>query len=205
MAEASPTRQRLLDEGMRLFAERGFTATTVGDIETAAGLQPRRGGLYRHFASKEVLLDVALRGHLDSVASGADRISELDLTAAVTTDPALLRPIAIGLGRWFLDELDRQRDLTRVIEHEGQRFANLAAEVRTNIIDAGHRAAANLLASVAPAARDPEATAVILLGALVALRRTSWTFGAAALAVDDERALAAWADLTLAVLAELNN
>ena len=50
MTEPGSTRQRLLDEGMRLFAERGFRATGVGDIEAAAGLQPRRGALYKHLS-----------------------------------------------------------------------------------------------------------------------------------------------------------
>src|SRR5690348_7783062 len=56
-----PTKQRLLEAGVRLFAANGFRETTVGEIEAAAGLEPRRGALYRHFESKEALLDAACR------------------------------------------------------------------------------------------------------------------------------------------------
>jgi AcrR family transcriptional regulator len=196
MATQPTTRQRLLDEGMRLFAQRGFRSTAVGDIEQAAGLQPRRGALYKHFASKDALLEAALRAHLDDVATGADQLGTLDPIGA-SGDPSLLRPLVLALGRWFLEEMDRQRNLTAVLEHEGRRLADLTAEVKTAIVDVGHRAAARFLATAVP---DPEATAVLLLGALVALRRTAWTFGSAPLAIDDERALAAWTDMTLATV-----
>jgi hypothetical protein len=108
--------------------------------------------------------------------------------------------MVLGLGRWFLDEMDRMASLTRVIEHDGQRLAQLTAEVKTNIVDLSYQSAAALVSAIAPEADDPEATAVVLLGALVALRRTAWTFGSPPLGIDDDRALTAWADLTLATL-----
>lgn len=200
MAEQPPTRQRLLVEGMRLFAERGFAATTVGAIEAAAGLQPRRGGLYKHFASKEELLRAAVGAHLEAIATSAAQVRQLDLGNVTAAEPEVLRPVVSALGRWFLDELDRQRDMTRALEHDGARFADLLADVRSDVIDAGNGAAADLLAAVAPGASDPQALAVLLLGSLVALRRTAWTFGAAPLSVDDERALEAWTGLTLAAV-----
>jgi AcrR family transcriptional regulator len=184
---------------MRLFAERGFRATAVGDIEAAVGLQPRRGALYKHFPSKHALLEAAVRAHLDSAATGAIRISELDLSA-LGADRTLLRPIVASLGRWFLDEMDRMKDLTRVLEHDGPRTAELTIEVKTNIVDLSYHTAAKLIAAVVPTAKDPEATAVLILGALVALRRTAWTFGQPPLDIDDDRALTAWIELTLATL-----
>jgi AcrR family transcriptional regulator len=199
MAGSTPTRQRLLESGMRLFAERGFRATGVGDIEAAAGLQPRRGALYKHFPSKQALLEAAVRMYLDNAAAGATQIGELDLTA-IGADRALLRPIVRGLGRWFLDEMDRLKDLTRVLEHEGPRMGELTDEVKTDIVDLSYRAAARLIAAAAPEAADPEAIALLVLGPLVALRRTAWTFGSSPLDIDDDRALDAWTTLTLGTL-----
>jgi AcrR family transcriptional regulator len=198
MTEPGPTRQRLIDEGMRLFAERGFRATAVGDIEAAAGLQPRRGALYKHFPSKHALLEAAVRAHLDSAATVATEVGEIDLAGTLSADRALLRPIVVGLGRWFLDEMDRMKDLTRVLEHDGPRMDDLTLEVKRNIVDLSYRAATRLIAGLAPEAKDPEATAVLVLGALVALRRTAWTFGSPPLDIDDDRALIAWADVTVA-------
>lgn len=200
MAEPAPTRQRLLEEGMRLFAERGFGATAVGEIEAAVGLKPRRGALYKHFPSKHALLEAAIRAHLDNAATGATQISELDLASALGMDRTLLRPIVAGLGQWFLDEMDRLKDLTCLLEHDGRRMAELTFQVKTNIVDLSYRTAARLIAALAPEAKDPEATAVVVLGALVALRRTAWTFASAPLDIDDDRALTAWTELALAAI-----
>jgi AcrR family transcriptional regulator len=51
-------RQQLLDIAAGLFAERGFTNTTVRDIADAAGILS--GSLYHHFDSKEAMVDELL-------------------------------------------------------------------------------------------------------------------------------------------------
>jgi AcrR family transcriptional regulator len=48
---------------MRLFSTKGFEATSVSQIEAAAGLSPGSGALYRHFASKEALLSLLARAY----------------------------------------------------------------------------------------------------------------------------------------------
>jgi AcrR family transcriptional regulator len=48
------TRQRLLDEAMRLFRERGYAATSLEQIAEAADVT--KGAIYGHFSSKEDLL-----------------------------------------------------------------------------------------------------------------------------------------------------
>ncbi|WP_218022230.1 TetR family transcriptional regulator [Nocardia amamiensis] len=49
-AQASETRQRLLDAAVRLFAERGYDEVAVADIAEAAGVA--HGLLYHHFGNK---------------------------------------------------------------------------------------------------------------------------------------------------------
>lgn len=59
MPQAPPdTRDRILDTAEALFAERGFAATSVRDIATAAGLTP--ASLYNHFEGKEALYAAVL-------------------------------------------------------------------------------------------------------------------------------------------------
>jgi AcrR family transcriptional regulator len=50
---ADQRRQQLFDVALRLFADRGFAATTMDDIATAAGVT--KPLLYQHFASKRAL------------------------------------------------------------------------------------------------------------------------------------------------------
>ena len=183
---------------MRLFAERGFKATSVGDIEAAVGLQPRRGALYKHFASKQALLEAAVREDLERAGTGATQLDDLQLAV---DDPDALRAVVLALGHWFLAEMDRLRDLTLVVEHDGQRMVDLTTAVKADMVDLSYRSAAAVITAAAPGVRDPEATAVVLLGALVAVRRTAWTFGSPPLDLDDDRVLATWADLVVGVLA----
>lgn len=56
-AEASPSRQRILDCAARLFRQRGYGGTSLRDIAAASGM--KSGSLYYHFASKdEIVIDV---------------------------------------------------------------------------------------------------------------------------------------------------
>jgi AcrR family transcriptional regulator len=201
VAPPSGTRQRLLDAGMHLFATRGFAGTTVGAIESAAGLQPRRGALYKHFPSKEALLDAAVARHLDAVATGAGQLAELSIAGISDDDLDLARALVVEIGRWFLDELDRQHDLTRILEQDGERLAALRDVARERIVETGYRAAAGLARGVGvTSSSDPDAIAVVLMGSLVGLRRTTWTFGEPPLGLDDDRVLATWAEACIEVL-----
>lgn len=178
---------------MRLFAERGFDATTVADLEAAVGLQPRRGGLYKHFATKTELLAAAVRRHLDDADAIVGSLASLDLGAA--NDPDGLRALMVGLGRVFLAEMDRLERLTRLLEHDGARLGDVTAEVKLRSVDLSYQATAMLIRAIAPFVDDPEAAAVAVLGSLVALRRTTWTFGSPPLSIDDDRFLDAWSSL----------
>jgi AcrR family transcriptional regulator len=191
----SRTRDRLLAAGIRLFAERGFSGTTVGDIEAACGLEPRRGAMYYYFPSKLALLEAAVEAHLAAIEQGLQR---LDAPEGVT-----IRSQALALGRWFLTELDTQQYLCRVLEQEGERLPQIRELVRTRIIEVGHLAVERAVRRWLGAGTnvDTEAIAILLVGPLVNLRRAAWTFGSAPLGVDDERLLNAWAD-AWALLAE---
>jgi TetR/AcrR family transcriptional regulator, cholesterol catabolism regulator len=54
MASSSPRAEEVLFQAAKLFLERGFEATTVGEISAATGLT--KGGLYHYIKSKEDLL-----------------------------------------------------------------------------------------------------------------------------------------------------
>ena len=50
-SDGAATRQLIIDVAAREFAERGYSATSLSDIVTGAGMT--KGALYWHFASKE--------------------------------------------------------------------------------------------------------------------------------------------------------
>ena len=192
-----PTKHRLLEHGVRLFAEKGFRETTVGEIEAAAGLEPRRGALYRHYPSKEALLEAALEQHLQHLAN-----DNAPLDGLAGGD---VRHQAINFGRWLLAEVDREEPIMRILEHDGDRLPGLRDRFRADLVDPGYEIMAELvqrwlgLAAKArrtsPAEIDVNAVSAALLGALVNFRRSTWTFRVSPAELDDERFLAGWAEL----------
>jgi AcrR family transcriptional regulator len=74
----STRRDELATVAARLFAERGFHGTSMGDIADALGVQ--KGSLYSLTASKQDLLYRAMRDGADAFHAGLDAIPE-DLPA----------------------------------------------------------------------------------------------------------------------------
>lgn len=58
MTETGSSRTRLLDAALRVFREKGYTATTVEDLCHAAGVT--KGSFFHHFESKEALALAAI-------------------------------------------------------------------------------------------------------------------------------------------------
>jgi AcrR family transcriptional regulator len=58
-----PTKDRILDAAIGLFAEKGYAGTSVREIARAVGLS--EGALYKHFEGKEALL-AAILEHFDA-------------------------------------------------------------------------------------------------------------------------------------------
>jgi AcrR family transcriptional regulator len=56
--QADRRREQLLEVGLRLFAQRGYDATTIADIASEAGVA--HGLVYHYFPSKEALLNAIL-------------------------------------------------------------------------------------------------------------------------------------------------
>lgn len=57
------TRQRILNEALTLFAEKGFIAVTVNDIAEAVGI--KAPSLYKHFKNKQDIFDSCIEMFLE--------------------------------------------------------------------------------------------------------------------------------------------
>jgi AcrR family transcriptional regulator len=150
---------------MELFAERGYDGTSVADIQLAAGLTGGSGALYKHFASKEAVLEAGVEAYLDALATNSNAtVKELPLDPraalqviassvieAMTSDEAILRVL--------LRDLDPHPVL---VEHLwGGVLANVYTEMTDWITAQVDRGTAT--------ASDPEALATVLMSALTQL------------------------------------
>lgn len=184
------TRQRLLECGTRLIADRGYANVTVGEIEEASGLAPRRGGLYKHFASKEALIEEALTERIEIVKT----MQGLAQDVADQVTPAVLRSTAAAV----LEELDHERDLIRIFEADGSRFASQRDRFATEVVAVGYRHAQLAFEGVCEHHSldlDARALATVALSALINHRRQQWTLGELENGLDDDAFLDAWTTL----------
>jgi len=85
MSKGEETRQRIVAEAAKLFNQHGFEGGSMSELMEATGLE--KGGIYRHFSSKEELAGEAFdyawrlawdaRMHdLDSIPDSVDRLKQ---------------------------------------------------------------------------------------------------------------------------------
>lgn len=77
--QCEENRERILDVAGTLLREKGFDGIGIADIMKAAGLT--HGGFYRHFSSKDDLLEQASRVVHDSTATNWSRFTDGTLSA----------------------------------------------------------------------------------------------------------------------------
>lgn len=197
-SNATPTtRDRILTAAVELFGRQGYNGTSVGEIETAAGLVPRSGGLYKHFPSKAALLQAAIK-----IRSGAVAEVGAAVDAAALDDPrAELRL----LGRLALDEIGGDQPVLRILMREGENSPGLRDEFHRRIVSRGHTKLVRWLRATARRRGvdppDLDAIAAVVLGSVINYRVLETLFGRPPGDVGEDRFIEAWADASLALLA----
>ncbi|MGQ0802388.1 MAG: TetR/AcrR family transcriptional regulator, partial [Actinomycetota bacterium] len=195
---AETTRDRLVAAGMRLFAERGFRGTTVGDIEAAAGLTPRSGALYRHFPSKQAVLDAGLEQQIETMERTRDALVGLLPLGELRSELTLIARGALQLGAMA-------RDVVRILEQDGDRLPELRERMRLQLFDEAFRYAGGLLqerlSRHGAHGWNVDALAAVMGSALVGYLRAQWTFGGATpLGIDEDTFVATLVDLLVGAL-----
>ncbi|MGW4641093.1 TetR/AcrR family transcriptional regulator [Sphaerisporangium sp. NPDC004334] len=194
------TRERIIDESLRLFAERGYSATSVAEIEAASGLSPGAGGLYRHFRSKYEVLAAAINEH---AARTRSQVTEalVEVEAVGTSIP-----IEERLDRLCRAGLAKVRDesrLTRVFFRDLSQFPELVAVVREGLLQPMFDAITTWFRTqpeYADADLDWPAIGAVLGGAVVHYRLFQETVGEPPGRADRDRFVASWVRLSLGLL-----
>jgi TetR/AcrR family transcriptional repressor of nem operon len=86
MTKGEQTRKKIVQAAAPIFNQRGYEGSSLNDLMEATGLQ--KGGIYRHFASKEELAAEAFDYtweaawnarllHVDEKANGIDKLKQL--------------------------------------------------------------------------------------------------------------------------------
>jgi AcrR family transcriptional regulator len=182
------TRERIVTEAIRLFAERGYRGTTVGEIEAAAGLSPRAGGLYKHFASKEEVLEAGIERHVSELEAMRPAIEMLPFDD--------LRSGFALVARWAFDQLAEEMPLMKIVQKDGDQYPELAARVHERIVARGHRDAEEIVTrALGETAEGAAALAEVALNSLVGYRIEQTMFGADMPSVSEEDFIETWVDV----------
>jgi TetR/AcrR family transcriptional regulator, cholesterol catabolism regulator len=145
----SARRSELTREAARLFAERGYHGTSIGDLAQAMGVQ--KGTLYSHIASKQDLLYETMRDGAAAFHAALDAIPEelpatekirLALRAHLRVVAEQLDVATVFVREWRYLEGDRRDEIVgerrryeeriRALFREGRELG----ELRTDLDDA---------------------------------------------------------------------
>src|SRR5437763_840134 len=199
MARTTPgvTRRRILDEAVRLFATRGYDATSVADIQTACGLNPGSGALYKHFPSKAALLEAAVHDNLSRLAARTAETAD----ARLPDDPReALRVLADVV--WAFMAADR--DLIRLMIREFTGFPEVFERMWQGVVATVYHRGTDWITTLRDQGRaavtDPEATAAVLVASLTYYPILDVLIGHTPGDLAPDRFLTAWLDSSLNAL-----
>lgn len=153
-------RAELSRHAARLFAEKGYHGTSVGDLAQALGVQ--KGSLYAHIGGKQELLYEAMREGADAFHDGLDGIPEdlavterirLALRAHLATVGDQLEVATIFVQEWrnlegehreeILGERRRYEDRIRALFREGRELGELRSDLDESVAALVFLSAAN--------------------------------------------------------------
>jgi len=177
-------RQRIVDAAVKVFAKRGFHATRVSDIASAAGVAD--GTIYLYFKSKDALLVSLFESHVDRLLA----FLEKELPRAASPSEKLKRIVEVQLGL-----LEGERDLAEVVTVILRQSTKLMKQYAAPKFNAYLDAIAGVVAegqATGEIRRDvtPHLAARAIFGALDGIAMT-WALGKA------ERGGLAWASAQL--------
>ncbi len=128
---AAPRRALLLEAAADLFAARGYHAVGIDDIGAAAGITGP--GVYRHFASKQQLLESLCEQAMTRLLVGAQGLSTGDSALEALVD--LHVTFAVGeralLGVWAREQRALSDDVRRSLRRRQRAYEQVWREVVT--------------------------------------------------------------------------
>lgn len=182
---------------MRLFGQNGYSATTITQIEKAAGLSPGAGGLYRHFPSKRAILEAGVEANISTGVGLVSLMGDRQALASLPLPERLLLVARAGLRR-----LEQERDLNRLVLRDLAQFPDLLAQVGKEDIGGTFRGLVSWLRSQENSAdeHDWEALAMVLMGAITHYWIVTDIFGEHPAGIAEDRYLTAAVALVTALL-----
>lgn len=164
------------------FGSKGYAATKLSDIERAAGLAPGSGGTYRHFASKQAILEAVV-----------------DAIVGVPDDE--LAPPSPDIEQTAHEQLHYMgADMMRIFFRDLDDFPEQRQRIVDRLVTGPYRIVAERIAETNPSV-DGEAIAAVMLGSLINFRVIEVLIGEGRNGISEDRFVTTWAQVYRAAVA----
>ncbi len=124
MTTAAPRRELLLEAAADLFAARGFHAVGIDDIGAAAGITGP--GVYRHFASKQALLESLCDRTMDRMLARAEGTDSLDRLVDLHVELVVSERALMGV--WVREQRALDEDVRRSLRRRMRAYEQIWRE-----------------------------------------------------------------------------
>ncbi len=155
----SPTRDRLLQAALDVFAERGYHGTTVDDIVAAS--ESSKGAFYHYFPSKQGIFLKLLDQLVEMVEAGVEHAIDREEGALAKVEAALRVVLEVAAAR---------RDLARILLIEaaalGPEFEQSRLGIHRRFAALIQRRLDRAIADGAIPQQDTQAAAMAWIGAI---------------------------------------
>lgn len=181
------TKERLVTEAMRLFGEQGYKATSITQIEKAAGLVPGCGALYNHFKTKEAVLAAGIDRQLDR------RRAMHDISALFAGEGELRTELTL-LGRYVLRVLNQESQFLQVAARTPADQSDRLTAAYAALVDGLYNELTDWIGGCAPGLDPTEARRIAVVGvnALLGKQAACVVFHAPQVDTPDEEYIADW-------------
>ncbi len=129
MGKHGQTRDRLLDAGLELFADRGFDAVPIRELESAAGLAQGTGSFHRHFSSKHELMQQLIKREVAQVVEWRD-LNERTVAGSLGDTRAEIL-LTFRMSLMFLEKLQK---LVMLLAREYGNFPDEFEQIRQLLV-----------------------------------------------------------------------
>lgn len=191
----APTRDRILDAAWSRFVRQGFAGTTVTQIEADAELAAGSGSFYRHFRSKEDVLQEVVDREVERIDRDRDVGPEL-------TDVGGDVRVALALDfQRRLTNLRRMQPLMALVGREHEHLGASREHLRELLVarNLGMRSErlAEWMGTGAIPARDANTLAATILCALTGYHLSLGFFGTPSGGIGEDEFIATLVDLVV--------
>lgn len=184
------TKERLVTEAMRLFGQQGYRATSVNQIEKAAGLVPGCGALYNHFKTKQELLSAVIDRQLDR------RRAMHDISALFAGRGDLRTELSL-LCRYLINVLEQESEFLQVAARTPVEESPRLTDAYAALVDGLYSELGDWITGGAPTLDPAEAKRIAAIGidALLGRCASRIVFHANHIDSNDEHYITDWTDM----------